>query len=59
MDFKKVYGLFDPEENNLSLEIWIESDGKVLLDQLKKIENTHLSEAVMGHKFQTIWKNTT
>ena len=37
LDFNKVYGLFDPEENNLSLEIWIESDGKVLLEHLKRI----------------------
>ena len=37
IDFNKVYGLFDPEENNLSLEIWIESDGKVLLEHLKRI----------------------
>ena len=44
LDFKKVYGLFDPEENNLSLEIWTESDGKVLLEQLKKIENINLSK---------------
>ncbi|WP_304038779.1 hypothetical protein, partial [Mesonia mobilis] len=38
LDFNKVYGLFDPEENDLSLEIWIESDGKVLLEHLKRIE---------------------
>jgi len=44
LDFKKVYGLFDPEENDLSLEIWTESDGKVLLEQLKKIEKINLSK---------------
>jgi len=44
LDFNKVYGLFDPEENNLSLEIWIESDGKVLLEQLKRIETINLSK---------------
>jgi hypothetical protein len=44
LDSNKVYGLFDPEENNLSLEIWIESDGKVLLEHLKKIEKINLSK---------------
>ena len=44
LDFKKVYGLFDPEENNLSLEIWIESDGKILLEHLKRIEKINLSK---------------
>ena len=44
LNFNKVYGLFDPEENDLSLEIWTESDGKVLLEQLKKIEIINLSK---------------
>ena len=44
LNFNKVYGLFDPEENNLSLEIWIESDGKILLEQLKRIETINLSK---------------
>ena len=44
LDFNKVYGLFDPEENDLSLEIWIESDGKVLLEHLKRIEKIDLSK---------------
>ena len=44
LDFNKVYGLFDPEENDLSLEIWIESDGKVLLEHLKRIEKISLSK---------------
>ena len=44
LDFNKVYGLFDPEENGLSLEIWTESDGKVLLEHLKRIEKINLSK---------------
>ncbi len=44
LDINKVYGLFDPEENDLSLEIWIESDGKILLEQLKRIETINLSK---------------
>ena len=34
-------------------------DSAIIITKLKKIETTHLSEAIMGHKFQTIWKNTT
>ena len=44
LDFNKVYGLFDPEENDLSLDIWIESDGKILLEHLKRIEKINLSK---------------
>ena len=44
LDFNKVYGLFDPEANDLSLEIWIESDGKILLEHLKRIEKINLSK---------------
>ena len=44
LDFNKVYGLFDPEENDLSLEIWTESDGKILLEHLKRIEKMNLSK---------------
>ena len=44
LDFNKVYGLFDPEENDLSLGIWVESDGKVLLEQLKRLETINLSK---------------
>ena len=34
-------------------------DSAIIITKLKKIENTHLSDAIMAHKFQTIWKNTT
>jgi len=44
LNFNKVYGLFDPEENDLSLDIWIESDGKILLEHLKRIEKINLSK---------------
>ena len=44
LDFTKVHGLFDPEENDLTLELWIESDGQVLLDHLKRIEKMKLSK---------------
>ena len=44
LDFDRVYGLFDPEENGLSLEIWTESDGTILLEHLRRIEKINLSK---------------
>ena len=44
LNFDTVYGLFDPAENDLSLRIWIESDGKVILEHLKRIEKISLSK---------------
>jgi len=58
LDFKKVYGLFDPEENNLSLEIWIESDGKILLEQLKRIETINLSKDSEELLFKILFTNS-
>ena len=58
LDFNKVYGLFDPEENNLSLEIWIESDGKILLQQLKRIETINLSKDSEELLFKILFTNS-
>jgi hypothetical protein len=58
LDFNKVYGLFDPEENDLSLEIWIESDGKILLEQLKKIEAINLSKDSEKLLFKILFTNS-
>ena len=44
LNFDKVYGLYDPEENDLSLRIWIKSDGKIILEHLKRIEKINLSD---------------
>ena len=53
-----MYGLFDPEENNLSLEIWIESDGKILLEQLKRIETINLSKDSEELLFKILFTNS-
>ncbi len=58
LDFDKVYGLFDPEENDLSLEIWIESDGKILLEQLKRIETINLSKDSEELLFKILFTNS-
>ena len=44
LNFDQVFGLFDPAENDLSLRIWIESDGKIILEHLKRIEKINLSK---------------
>ena len=43
-NFDQIFGLFDPAENDLSLRIWIESDGKIILEHLKRIEKINLSK---------------
>jgi hypothetical protein len=58
LDFNKVYGLFDPEENDLSLEIWTESDGKILLEQLKRIETINLSKDSEKLLFKILFTNS-
>ena len=44
LNFETVYGLFDPQENDLSLRIWLESDGKIIMEHLKRIEKINLSK---------------
>jgi len=58
LDFDKVYGLFDPEENDLSLGIWVESDGKILLEQLKRLETINLSKDSEKLLFKTLFTNS-
>jgi len=58
LDFNKVYGLFDPEENDLSLGIWVESDGKVLLEQLKRLETINLSKDSEKLLFKILFTNS-
>ena len=43
LKFKKLYGLFDPEENNLSLDMWKEADGQRLLRILDGLKKRNLS----------------
>jgi hypothetical protein len=58
LDFNKVYCLFDPEENDISLEIWTESDGKILLEQLKRIETINLSKDSEKLLFKILFTNS-
>ena len=39
-----LYGLYDPDENNLSIEMWSESEGEELKKLFDKIINKNLSK---------------
>ncbi len=38
-----VYGIFDPDLNNLTLDMWVNSDGKKVKETLDRINNIKLS----------------
>ena len=40
---KEIIGLYDPEENNLTMEMWLNSDGEKILNLLNKIQKIKLS----------------
>ena len=42
---KPIYGIADPEDNNLSLDMWVKSDGKEIKDIFKRINKITLSNS--------------
>ena len=42
---KSIYGIVDPEDNNLSLDMWVQSDGKEIKDIFKRIDKITLSNS--------------
>ena len=40
----KLAGIFDPEEFGLSLDMWSDSNGKIIKSILKKIDKTRISD---------------
>ena len=40
---RKIIGLYDPEENGFALEMWNNTDPKILFELSKKINNIPLS----------------
>ena len=54
-----VYGIFDPEENNLSLNMWINSEGtrvKDTIDRINKIKLSSFAEEIFTNTLFTISK---
>lgn len=55
---KSVVGIFDPEENNFNLNMWLNSDGndiKKVLKRINKLKLTKLSENLL---FQILFTNS-
>ena len=38
-----IYGIFDPEENNLSIDMWVNSEGTKVKDTIERINKVKLS----------------
>ena len=54
-----VYGIFDPEENNLTLDMWVNSEGtrvKDTIDRIEKIKLSSFAEEVFISTLYTISK---
>ena len=54
-----VYGIFDPEENNLTINMWVNSEGtrvKDTLDRINKIKLSSFSEEVFINTLFTVAK---
>ncbi len=55
---ENIFGLFDPEENNLNLNMWVNSDEKEILNKLKKIDKFKLSKDSEDILFNTLFTNS-
>ena len=52
-----VIGIFDPEDNNFSLNMWAESDGEDIKNILKRINKLKLSKLSENLLFQVLFTN--
>ena len=55
---QNIFGLFDPEENNLNIDMWINSDGKIVLEKLEKINKIKLSKDTEDILLTTLFTNS-
>ena len=53
-----IFGLFDPEENNLNLNMWVNSEEKKILNKLKRIDSLKLSNDTKDILFNTLFTNS-
>ena len=54
-----IYGIFDPEENNLTLDMWVNSEGtrvKDTIDRINKIKLSSFAEEIFINTLFTIAK---
>ena len=54
---RSVVGIFDPEENNFNLNMWLNSDGKDIKNVLKRINKLKLSKLSEDLLFQILFTN--
>tara|TARA_Y100000590_G_scaffold439829_1_gene564372 strand:- start:1613 stop:3352 length:1740 start_codon:yes stop_codon:yes gene_type:complete len=54
---RSVIGIFDPEDNNFSLQMWSQSDGNEIKKILKRINNLKLSGLSDDLLFQVLFTN--
>ena len=52
-----IVGLFDPEENNFSLDMWIDSDGQDVKKIFKKLDKLRLSKFSDDLLFKVLFTN--
>ena len=52
---RSVIGIFDPEENNFNLNMWLESDGEDIKKVLKRINKLRLSKLSEDLLFQVLF----
>ena len=55
---QNIFGLFDPEANNLNIDMWINSDGKIVLEKLEKINKIKLSKDTEDILLTTLFTNS-
>ena len=55
---QSVIGIFDPEENNFSLEMWSQTDGEDIKKILKRINKLKLSKLSEDLLFQILFTNS-
>ena len=54
---RSVVGIFDPEENNFNLNMWLNSDGKDIKNVLKRINKLKLSKLSEDLLFKILFTN--
>ena len=52
-----IIGIFDPEENNFNLNMWLDTDGKDIKKVLKRINKLKLSKLSENLLFQILFTN--
>jgi len=54
---ESVVGIFDPEENNFNLDMWLQSDGEDIKKVLKRIDKLKLSKLSENLLFKVLFTN--